>query len=51
MLLASYTSTRPGLQRPDTRSGVEMLESAGLLTEGRASEILDAPIQPEERPL
>ena len=38
------------LQRPDTRSGVEMLESAGLLTEGRASEILDAPIQPEERP-
>lgn len=39
------------LQRPDTRAGVQMLETAGLLANGRALEILDAPIQPEERPL
>ena len=39
------------LARPDTRSGVQMLEAAGLLANGRALEILDAPIQPEERPL
>ena len=39
------------LGRPDTRAGVQMLEAAGLLAEGRALEILDAPIQPEERPL
>lgn len=39
------------LARPDTRAGVQMLEALGLLAEGRALEILDAPIQPEERPL
>ena len=39
------------LQRSDTRAGVQMLETAGLLAAGRAAEILDAPIQPEERPL
>lgn len=39
------------LARPDTRAGVQMLEAAGLLANGRALEILDAPIQPEERPL
>ena len=39
------------LGRPDTRAGVQMLEAAGLLAVGRALEILDAPIQPEERPL
>ena len=38
------------LSREDTRAGVQMLEAAGLLTEGRALEILDAPILPEERP-
>ena len=38
------------LSRPDTRTGVQMLEAAGLLTEGRALEILDAQILPEERP-
>ena len=38
------------LLREDTRAGVQMLEAAGLLAEGRALEILDAPIQPEERP-
>lgn len=39
------------LARPDTRAGVQMLEAAGLLAVGRALEILDTPIQPEERPL
>ena len=38
------------LAREDTRAGVQMLETAGLLAEGRALEILDAPILPEERP-
>ena len=37
------------LAREDTRAGVQMLEAAGLLTEGRALEILDAPILPQER--
>lgn len=37
------------LSREDTRAGVQMLEAAGLLTEGRALEILDAPILPQER--
>lgn len=39
------------LARLDTRAGVQMLESAGILAAGRALQILDAPIQPEERPL
>ena len=39
------------LLRPDTRAGVQMLEAAGLLAAGRALEILDAPVTPEERPL
>lgn len=38
------------LAREDTRAGVQMLEAAGLLAEGRALDILDAPILPEERP-
>ena len=38
------------LSREDTRAGVQMLETAGLLAEGRALEILDAQILPEERP-
>ena len=37
------------LQRSDTRSGVQMLESAALLVAGRAAEILDAPVQAHER--
>ena len=36
------------LDRPDTRAGVQQLEAAGLLGEGRATEILDAPIRPDE---
>lgn len=39
------------LTRPDIREGVELLETMGLLGSGRALEILDAPIQPIERPL
>ena len=39
------------LLHPDTRAGVQMLEAAGLLAEGRALEILDAPVTAEERPL
>lgn len=37
------------LSRPDTRAGVQMLETVGLLATGRALEILDAPVTPEER--
>ena len=37
------------LARKDTREGVQFLETAGLLAEGRALEILDAPILPQER--
>lgn len=37
------------LIRADTRAGVQMLETAGLLAAGRALEILDAPVTPEER--
>ena len=39
------------LGNPDARAGVQMLEAGGLLAAGRALEILDAPVQPEERPL
>lgn len=38
------------LSREDTRAGVLALEAAGLLTEGRALQIIDAPVQPHERP-
>ncbi|MDO5609477.1 MAG: hypothetical protein Q4G62_01615 [Pseudomonadota bacterium] len=38
------------LARADTRAGVEQLEAAGLLGEGRAGEILDADIELIERP-
>lgn len=37
------------LAREDTRAGVQMLEAAGLLAEGRALEILGAPVLPQER--
>ena len=37
------------LDRPDTRAGVQALEAAGLLIEGRALEILDAPVRGHER--
>lgn len=38
------------LSRADTRAGVQAMETATLLAAGRALEILDAPIQPEEKP-
>lgn len=38
------------LARDDTRTGVLGLEAVGLIAEGRALQILDAPIQPEEMP-
>jgi len=38
------------LDRDDTRAGVQALEAAGLLAAGRALEILDAPVQPHEKP-
>ena len=39
-----------GLDDPITRSGVQTLESVGLIAGGRALQILDAPVQPGERP-
>ena len=44
-------STFVDLGHADTRAGVQALEAGGLLTEGRVLEILDAPVQPHERPL
>jgi len=38
------------LDRADTRAGVQALETAGLLAAGRATVILDAPVQDSERP-
>lgn len=38
------------LEIEDTRQGVLALESAGILAEGRALEILDNPIEPHEIP-
>lgn len=38
------------LNDPDTIAGIGMLESEGLIAAGRADEILNAPIQPIERP-
>lgn len=37
------------LARAETRSGVQSLEAGGLIGVGRAAEILDAPVTPEER--
>jgi len=38
------------LQDADTRAGVQALEAAGLIAAGRATAILDAPIQARELP-
>lgn len=43
-------ATHIDLQRADTRANVQALETAGLLAAGRAMQILDAPIQPDEVP-
>ncbi len=37
------------LSGAEARAGVQYLETAGLLAPGRALEILDAPVAPEER--
>lgn len=37
------------LSRAETRAGVQYLETAALLAPGRALEILDAPVAPDER--
>lgn len=39
------------LDRADTRAGVQLLETVGILGSGRALEILDNPILDGERPL
>lgn len=39
------------LDMPKTRAGVQDLEDMGLIETGRAAQILDAAIQPEELPL
>lgn len=44
------SATYIDLDSDDTRAGVQALETAGLLAAGRALEILDAPVQPHERP-
>jgi hypothetical protein len=38
------------LDGQNTRDGMTLLVSKGLLTQARADEILDSPVQPEERP-
>jgi len=38
------------LDNPTVRASVEQMEAIGLLAEGRAAEILDAPVLDEERP-
>jgi hypothetical protein len=38
------------LQRTDTRASVHALESLGLIAAGRADQILDAPVTPDEAP-
>ena len=43
---ASYTD----LDDPVTREAVEQFEAFGMIAEGRAAEILDAPVQDSERP-
>jgi hypothetical protein len=45
------TATYIDLSREDTRTGVQSLETYGLLGTGRASEILDTPIRYDELPL
>lgn len=44
-------STFVDLARPDTIAGITYLETAGLIASGRASQILNNPIQFSERPL
>ena len=50
-LADTVAATFIDLSRAETRTGVQSLEAGGLLAAGRALQILDAPVQPEERPL
>ena len=43
-------STFVDLAHDDTRAGVQALETGGLISAGRALEILDAPAEAHERP-
>lgn len=43
------SATFVDLQRQDTIDGINAMESAGLLAVGRATEILNAPVQDHER--
>lgn len=43
-------STFIDLARPDTQAGVQQLETDGLIGSGRATEILNSPVQAEEVP-
>lgn len=38
------------LESENTKSGMALLVAKGLLTQARADEVLNAPVQPEERP-
>ena len=38
------------LTRTEAQQGAQMLESKGLITSGRASEVLNDPVQPQEVP-
>ena len=50
MLADTAAATFIDLIHADTRAGVQMLETAGLLAAGRALEILGAPVEASERP-
>lgn len=44
------TTTVVDLDSQNTKNGIALLVSKGLLTQQRAEEILNLPVQPEERP-
>jgi len=49
VLERSHKAEYTDLDDPTTRAGVQQMEALGLLATGRAAEILDSPIQPQER--
>lgn len=51
MLADVQAATFIDLARPDTRAGVQQLETVGLLPPGKAAEILDTPVQAAEVPV
>lgn len=44
------SSTQVDLDSKNTRDGIALLVSKGLLTQERMDQILNSPVQPEERP-